>query len=45
MNIFKNFIPCKSKTLNIKNRELMNPLIISSLKSRAKFTFKNIIVL
>ena len=38
MNIFKNFIPHKTKKFNCKYPEQMNSFIISSLKKRTKYT-------
>ena len=38
MNIFKNFIPYKTKTNGYKHPEWMSALIIPSLKKRTKYT-------
>ena len=38
MNIFKNFIPHKTKKFDCKYPEWMNSFIISSLKKRTKYT-------
>ena len=38
MNIFKNFIPHKTKTFDCNYREWMSTFIISSLKRRTKYT-------
>ena len=37
MNIFKNFIPYKTKTNGYKHPEWMNSFIIPSLKKRTKY--------
>ena len=40
MNIFKNFIPHKTKKFDCKHPEWMSSFIISSLKKTTKYTEK-----